>query len=81
MKPAFKGKEIVIKKEDKGLDMGGSKKEAVGVVEYIGEEQMKYAVGDKILYNEEAPKKDIEFFGETLRILQHDGLVICKILE
>lgn len=81
MKPVFKGKEIVVKFIENGLNLGGSKEEMRTEVLYVGEEQEKYKVGDIILYNEKAMKKDLNYFGETLRVLRDENMVICKIEE
>lgn len=83
MKPVFKKKEIIIKAPSKGINLGGDKKELVAEVLYVGEEQIYYKAGDKVLYIHTPSYNDktIKYFGEEILRFDNEAYVLCQLIE
>lgn len=83
-KPIFKKKEIVVAMPEKGsVDLGGTMREVVAEVLYVGEQQELYQVGDKILFHHFKSNEDkgIKYFGTPLLRFESETYVICKLEE
>lgn len=86
-KPIFKKSEIVIEFPAQGLDLGGQGKYLTGKVEYVGEEQKYYEVGDEVLYKWMPGFSDknnsylIDYFDKQLLRFESEKFpaLICKI--
>lgn len=84
VKPVFKKREVVLADPQKSMtDLGGGKKEVVGTVEYVGEEQSYYKPGDKVLINLSAgtDQRTIKYFGKDLIKFEDERGIICQIVE
>jgi len=82
MKPIFKKREIIVEKQEQGVQLGGGNiKETVGIVKYTGNKVENYEVGDRILFDLAVARLQIDYFGKPLLRIEHEDYIICQIKE
>lgn len=80
-KPSFKKKEVIVKKVEDGLNLGGNSKETVSEVVYVGSKAENYKPGDKILFDSAIARLEIKYFGEDLWRIENEDFIICQIVD
>ena len=82
MRPVFKKKEVVLEKQEEGIQLGGGNiAESVGIIKYVGAKVENYKVGDKILYDKSVARLEIKYFGKSLLRIENEDFIICQIKE
>lgn len=79
-KPSFKKKEVIVRKVEDNLNLGGNTKETVSEVIYVGSKAENYKSGDKVLFDSTIAR-EIKHFGEPLWRIENEDYIICQIVE